>query len=225
MRHVLNMAIPDTLDELFALGPTAALVIDVQNDFADPEGIFARSGSDLTMILDRLPRIYALISGLRLLGVPLIHVHQQTLPGGASDGAAWVRLKTRTGRSSEYTLIGSWGAEPLVGFEPMSGERVVRKFRPDAFLHTELELLLRSAGVQSVIVCGMFTEGCVESTVRTASYLDFHVAVVDDAIASAVPDLHANSLHLMRSRYFTASTERILDALAAIVHAQPSPQP
>ena len=201
MLLVGGVSVPVTLDELVVRRRSALVVIDVQNDFAHPQGHFARSGLDLSMIDATLPRIRRVLLEARALNIPIIHVNQNTLPDGASDSLAWVWFKTRSGRAPNYTLAGTWGAEPVEGFGPEPGEPTLIKFRPDAFLYTELELLLRARGIETLIICGLFTEGCVESTVRSASYRDFFVVVVEDAVASCVRDLHEGSLRLMKTRY------------------------
>jgi len=214
MREVGGRPVPETLEEILDPARTAVLLIDCQNDFAHPEGLFGRSGVDLSPIVQRLPAIRRFVAGVRAAGLPLIHVHQQTLPNGASDSTAWLRFKTRSGRDPEYCLPGTWGCEAVEGLTPHPGEAVVVKFRPDGFLHTPLEPMLRAAGTESLVVCGLFTEGCVESTVRSASYRDFYVVVAEDAVASAVPKLHQGSLALMRARYPLHSGDEILMAIA-----------
>lgn len=213
MRTLDGVTLPETLPEILAPGRTALLVIDVQNDFAHPDGHFPRAGTDLTLIASRLPAMRRLIAGVRAAGAPVVHIHQSTLPDGASDSPAWLAFKTRSGRRPDYTLPGSWGAAALDGFEPAPGEPVVVKFRPDGFLGTGLEGLLRDRGIERLIVCGLFTEGCVESTVRAGSYRDFFVVVAGDAVASAVPELHEGSLRLMAARYPVRTADEILGAL------------
>ncbi|MEO1193628.1 MAG: isochorismatase family cysteine hydrolase [Pseudomonadota bacterium] len=214
MRVIAGRQIPETLEELLDPVRTTILLIDCQNDFAHADGLFGRSGVDLSLITERLPAIRAFVEEVRSAGLPLIHLHQQTLPQGASDSAAWLRFKTRSGRDPAYCLPGTWGCAAVEGLEPRAGEEVVVKFRPDGFLHTPLEMMLRAAGIETLVVCGLFTEGCVESTVRSASYRDFFVVVAEDAVASAVPQLHEGSLALMRARYPLHDSDEILAALA-----------
>lgn len=210
MRTIHGKSVPQTLEETLRETRAAVLAVDVQNDFAHPDGVFGRSGANLALVAHALPRIGEFLARCRAVGVPIYHVHQLTLPDGAGDSPAWLRLKTRSGRSPDYALRGTWGAAAMNGCEPLPGEVVVHKFRPDGFLGTPLEALLRAAGIETVVVCGLFTEGCVESTVRSASYRDFHVVLVDDAVSSVVPELHDGALRLMRSRYFAAPANRVL---------------
>ena len=190
------------------------ILIDVQNDFAHPDGLFAKSGVDLELIQQTLPAIRSFLCAARASGLPVIHIHQLTLPDGKSDSDAWLHFKTRSGRDPECCLPNSWGAAPLDGFEPQHNEIVITKFRPDAFLGTNLQQVLRATGHQTTIFAGLFTEGCVESTVRSASYRDHFVVVAEDAVASAIKARHDASLDLMRSRYSLCSSTDILNFLS-----------
>ena len=87
---------------------------------------------------------------------------------------------------------------------------MVEKFRPDAFHGTNLDLLLGAGKIETVVVLGVVTEGCVESTVRAASYHDYYVVVVKDAVASTNAELHEGSLRLIQARYPTHDSGEIL---------------
>ena len=80
-------------------------------------------------------------------------------------------------------------------------EPVVRKFRSSAFTRTNLDAVLRGNGIETVVVCGCMTEGCVEATARDAGYHDYYVAVAEDAIASNTPAFHDAALLVMRSTF------------------------
>lgn len=210
MRDAYGMMVLDTLDELIDPHWTALVVVDVQNDFCHPDGHFARHGRDLSAIQQALPRMRRLVVEGRRLGVPVFLVQQGTLPGAVSDSPAWRRFKTRDGKSPDYTTVGSWGWQVDTGLEQDPADTVVAKFRPDAFVHTQLDQFLRARGIQSIVTLGTVTEGCVESTVRGASYHDYYVVVARDAVASTNRVLHEGSMRLFEARYPLADTEEIL---------------
>ena len=137
-------------------------------------------------------------------------VRQETLPDGTSDTPAWLRFKTRDGKSPDYGTPGSWGWRFLDGLEPGSADLVVGKFRPDAFIGTDLEAELRRRGIESVVILGTTTEGCVESTVRSASYRDFYVVVVSDGLCSCSRVLHEGSMRFYEARYPLATADEII---------------
>jgi ureidoacrylate peracid hydrolase len=212
MRIVNGISIRDTVDELVA-PPVAVVVIDVQNDFCHPDGHFARHGKDVSSAERALPALIAFVAAAQARGVPCVFVRQRTEPDGKSDSPAWLRLKTRDGKSSDYTLPDSWGAQLVDGLVPQARDVVIEKYRPDAFLGTALESLLRARALESLIFVGTTTEGCLESSVRSASYRDFYVTVAEDLVFSPNHELHDGSLRLLRQRYPTLPSSSILQAM------------
>lgn len=210
MRTVGEVTLLDTVEEILMPGHTALLVVDVQNDGCLPSGWFAQQGRDVSHIMAVVPRIQMLVDSARAAGVLVVLIEQTTLPNGRSDSPAWLRFKTRDGRTrTDYTLDGSWGQQTLRELGPATGDLLVRKNRPSAFHRTNLDLLLRANAIQSVAVCGTITQGCVQATVMDASFHDYYVVVVEDAVQSYSQDLHENALTFMRSRYDMARTDDV----------------
>ena len=87
---------------------------------------------------------------------------------------------------------------------------MVKKYRSSGFWGTNLDLLLRSNGIESLVVTGCTTEGCVESTARDALFNDYYVVIVEDCVASDDRAQHEASLLLMRHRFDIASAEEVL---------------
>lgn len=188
------------LREPFRPGRCALLIVDVQNDFCSDGGHFARHGKDLSMIQAMLPNLRWLLGQARELGILPVFIQQTTLPNGLSDSPAWRLLKTRD-KSADYTLEGSWGQDFVEGITPVGNEPVVKKFRSSAFVNTSLDLLLRSNGIESLAICGVITEGCVESTLRHAAFLDYYVCLMEDCVGSPNAELHRCSLTVMKARH------------------------
>ncbi len=210
MRYVNKIPVRDSLEELVDAASTAVLVIDIQNDFCHPEGHFGRHGRDVSMAEEALPRMVDFVRRAQRSGVTTVFVQQSTLPDNASDSPAWLRFKTRDGKSPEYGLPGSWGRELVAGLDPGPNDLRVEKFRPDAFVGTDLEAQLRQRGIETLVILGTTTEGCVESSVRSASYRDFYVVVVEDGVCSCSRELHEGSMRFYRARYPLAKATDIL---------------
>lgn len=210
MKDINGVPVCDSLGELVDPKHTALLVIDVQNDFCHPDGHFARHGKDLSSILETLPRLRSFVKEGQELGLRAFFVQQSTLPDGKSDSPAWLRFKTRDGKSPEYTLKGSWGWELDEGLQVRPEDWTIEKYRPDAFTYTNLDQMLRVNRIETVVVAGFITEGCVESTVRAASYHDYYVVVVKDAVASPNALQHQGAMDLYEARYPLATSEEIL---------------
>lgn len=213
MKTILGRDVLDTLEELVDSRWTAVLAIDIQNDFCSPDGHFARHGKDVARMAPAVSRMVSFVGRAQALGMRTIFLRQASLPDGRMDSPAWLRFKTRDGKSPDYALQGSWGWQFVEGLVVRAQDWVIEKFRPDGFIGTQLDHVLRTQAIQSVIVVGTTTEGCVESTVRSASYHDYYVVVVDDAVASPNAQLHEGSLHLFRARYPTHDSARVLHAI------------
>lgn len=213
MIEIHGKQVCQTLPEVLVPHQTAVVAIDIQNDFFSPKGVFAAAGRDMSLANQHLPNMVKLMTTAQANGIFTVFVRQLTLPEGKGDSPAWLRLKVRDGKSPDYTLIGSWGAEFCEGIKPRASDPVVDKFRPDAFHRTNLDLILRSNGIQTVVLLGANTEGCVESTVRSCAHHDYYTVVAEDAVASSNVAYHDASLKLMRNRFLVGSTKEILDCL------------
>lgn len=207
MIEVYGKSVPTSIDEVVRPSRTALLIIDMQNDFCARGGSAAECGADLAMYDEMVPRIVQLADACRTRHIPVIHVRMLSLPNGASDSPSWIRMRMRATGNSDgsqsdvwtFAIEGTWGADFLPALQPESGDIVVSKFRSSAFYKTNLDLILRSNGVEALLVSGCTTEGCVESTVRDAGLYDYMPVVVADCVGSDVPDLHAASMLVMKS--------------------------
>jgi nicotinamidase-related amidase len=204
------------LDELVDRVHTALVVIDMQRDFVDPEGLFGQMGVDLSMYASMRPRLAALLTSARENGVRVIHLQNTQLAGHLSDSPAQHRFNLRMhGRVRQgdlpltYTVPGTFGYEFLPEFQPLDEELIVSKYRSSGFWGTNLSLLLRSHGIETIVVAGCTTEGCVESTARDAMFNDFYVVIPSDCVASDDRAQHRASLLLMSHRFDLATGEEI----------------
>jgi ureidoacrylate peracid hydrolase len=102
---------------------------------------------------------------------------------------------------------GTWGIDFYKDIRPLASEPVVWKHRFDAFMDTELDTILRSKAIRRLVVAGVTTEVCVESTVRHAFFRDYACVVPRDAVAAYDVEMHDRSLRLM-DRFFA----QVMDA-------------
>jgi nicotinamidase-related amidase len=205
------------LAELVDPAHSALLVIDMQRDFCEPGGAFDELGVDLSMYPPLVPRIARMIESARRAGVQVIFIQMTVLPGRLSESPAQIRFNLRLHLASNsdaeplrYAADGSAGQEILPELAPASGDLVVKKYRSSGFWGTNLDLLLRSNGIESVVVTGCTTEGCVESTARDALFNDYYVVIVEDCVASDDRAQHEASLLLMRHRFDLAGSDEVL---------------
>lgn len=223
--------VPETLAELLVPATTAHVIIDLQNDCCHPDGSLARAGSNVSMYSETIDVVARFINDTRECGVLQVFVQLLTLPDSRSDSPAWLRLRQRLSRQYggdrstpfspvAYCIEGTWGAELIKPLAVTDRDIVVYKHRSSSFFGTDLDLVLRSNGIETVVFTGCTTEGCVESTVRDAGSLDYFPVVARDGVQSDVPDLHQASLRVMEAyRADVATTEEIVAALRS--HARP----
>lgn len=182
------------LAEWVAPARTAVVIIDMQADFASPDGAMGRAGADLTGVPTALAVAERLANGARAAGVPVIFVGLQTPANPPSP--FWTEWTRRRGVRDALCRVGDPGAA-FVGPIPAPGETVIGKPRYSGFSGTDLDAALKAARVDTLVVCGLTTECCVDCTVRDAFHLDYHVFIAADACAAYEPDLHAAALRAL----------------------------
>jgi len=182
---------------------TALLIIDMLNDFLDPEGKTAqRAQRPIAHARAVIPAQQRLIACARSAGVGVVFVNHTTLPGFASASGPWLDARSRATYSTEdICLKGTWGAKVIDELTPGPDDLIVEKYRYSGFAGTNLELVLRSTGIQTVVCAGVSTNVCVEATAREAFSLDHYVIYAGDACASWDMDLHAATLSTAAHRY------------------------
>jgi ureidoacrylate peracid hydrolase len=187
---------------------TALLVVDVQNDFCDPGGVAGVKGSDTSHAVEMVPRLERLLESARAAGVLVVFV--RTTHDETTDSPVWLSRRTveatpvRTPSSTSTCRTGTWGAE-FYRVAPAAGEPVVTKHRYSAFTGTNLDVVLRTAGITSLLLTGVATEACVESTLREGFFHEYHVSLVEDCCASYHAEGHAATVAAV-GRYFGAVT-------------------
>lgn len=181
-----------------APGRTALLIVDMQVDFAAPEGVISRMGVDLSSVVPALAAAQHLAEGARAVGVPVIFVGLSTSPD--TDSPMWRERMTRRGGDPDVESNLCRAGQPGSGFHgprPAPGERVFSKTRYSAFFGTGLGDTLREQGIDTLVLCGLTTECCVDCTARDAFHQDFHVFVPTDACAAYELDVHEAALKVM----------------------------
>ena len=196
------------LEELVDPDRCALVIVDMQHDFVEPEGLFGTLGIDLSMYADMRPRLAALLAAARAAGVLVIHLQNTALPDRRSDSPAQIRFNMRMHADARRDAppLGTRSQAPPATSSCASSRRVridlvVRKYRSSGFWGTNLELLLRSNGIETVVVAGCTTEGCVESTARDALFNDHYVVIAEGCVASDDRAQHDASMLLMRNRF------------------------
>lgn len=196
-----------------AMARNALLVIDMQNGFCDPYGSFARMGRDTTRFAAPIGPLERLVDTARQASVPIFYTVHQYRRGYPEAGLQMERVHPML-TEVEGLVEGTWDAEIVPQLQPAENDVVVSKTRYDAFLNTDLDLLLQRGRISSLIVGGISTNVCVESTVRSAAQRDLQATVVEDCVAASSDDLHQNALASMA--YAFAEVVDLSEALSRL---------
>ena len=180
-----------TLDERVAPRHTALLVVDMQNDYCSVGGASDRNRRNLSAIQTIIPNTRSLINGARQAGIPIIFTKYTVGPGAAGLSGPEILRRGMIFAGVDSTVKGTWGHD-LIDDLPHDPhlDLIVEKRRLNSFVGTDLDLNLRARGVKTLVLAGVVTQGCVESTVRDAVGHDYYVAVAEDCCASTDPELH-----------------------------------
>jgi len=189
----------------------ALIIIDAQNDMYNDDGWFAKMGVDISHIKRTIPNIKKLIATARKLKIPIIYTRH--LFRDERDGGLIVKFRPYL-KEGGYRR-GTWGGEIFEEFKPEEDDWIVDKSRYSAFYNTNLEVILRGLGVDTLIVTGQCTNMCVESTIRDACYRDYKAIAVSDACGTHTHlDLHDSSLKAIRWGFGdVATTDEIIKEL------------
>ena len=178
---------------------TAVVVVDMQNDFASPGGMFHRAGVDIGGIQRIVAPIAMLLDAARAAGILVVYLKmgfQADLSDtGAPNSPTWLKhvpfevgaqVVAPDGTPSRILVRDTWNTDIVDDLEPHDDDVVLYKNRYSGFYNTGLDELLRGRGIETLIVVGATTSVCVESTVRDATFRDYRCLVVEDRIAEPI---------------------------------------
>ncbi len=209
-----------TLEEKLNPEWTALICIDYQNDFCAKGGGLEKCGFDVAPMASISPNLGRLIDEVRDAGVPIIFVRNVYATDQGwylSDVTFSQTRRTLRGLNHEVRLCekGTWGWDYYGEVRPQEGDAEVIKHRYDAFIDTDLALILRSRGIRTLILCGVTTNVCVESTTRHAYFLDHYCVVPQDCVAAYGDGLHEMALKNIDFLFGEVTdSNRIIEVLA-----------
>lgn len=205
----------DTLAKKVDPAHTALLVIDMQNEFCAEAGLRGREGDDLSAAQQLVPKVRDFIAQARRADVPIVFI--QAVYNSINDqyiSDVWREQdlrRRRSGRPEAQCTEGSWNAEICTELEVRPEDLLIQKRRYCAFQGTGLDMVLRARGIKTVVIAGMATEICAESTARSAFMRDYYVVFTSDVTTTFDPRIHADTLQRM-NRFFgeVASADQVL---------------
>ncbi len=207
---------------MVANSAAALLVIDMQRDFLDPGGYVAQSGVDVSVLRRTIPNVRRLLDAARAANVRVIHTREGHRPD-LSDLTAFKRRRAAgsgaaigsTGPLGRLLVRGEPGHAIIEEAAPLAGETVIDKPGFGAFYATDLELILRAAGISRLTLAGVTTDICVHSTLREAVDRGFDCTTVGDACAAGDPAIHEAMLACVAGE--GGILGNVLDTAAAVM--------
>jgi nicotinamidase-related amidase len=168
---------------------TALLICDLQNDFLHPKGAYARAGQSSADIAAVPARVKPVAGALRKAGGWIVSTHFTLVPGKGGEPFVSPHLKKlRPFLAKGDFAPGSWGHDLIDELQP--ADMKVEKIAYSAFYMSRLEWVLRKAGIETLAICGIVTNGGVASTLRDAHVRDFHTILLSDGCAAFKREVH-----------------------------------
>ncbi len=188
------------------LDRTALVIIDMQRDFLEPGGFGAALGNDVGRLRPAVAPCRAMLDAARARGLLVIHTRE----GHRPDLSDAPRLKVERGDPAlrigapgpmgRILVRGEPGHDIIAELAPQAGEPVIDKPGKGAFYQTDLDLMLRDRSIETLLVGGVTTEVCVNTTVREANDRGFRCIVLADCCASYFPAFHAAGLAMITAQ-------------------------
>jgi nicotinamidase-related amidase len=204
---------------------TALVIIDMQRDFMEPGGFGETLGNDVSRLATAVKPIASLLAMAREMGMLVVHTREGHLPdlsdappAKVERGAPSLRIGD-PGPMGRILIRGEPGHDIIPDLYPLDSEIVIDKPGKGAFYATELSDVLQKYGIENLLVCGVTTEVCVNTTVREANDRGYRCVVISDGCASYFPEFHEMGLRMIKAQGgifgWVADSAAILKAVRA----------
>ena len=178
---------------------SAVIVVDMENDFAAKGGMFDRAGIDISGAQKAIAPITKVLAAARQAGLKIIYLKMGYRPDlsdlGASDSVNRIRhlkfgvgqkIQAPDGRESRLLIRDTWDTDIVAELKPQPNDIVIYKTRFSGFYRTDLDAKLKKFGIKHLIVTGVTTSICVESTVRDAMFRDYLCVLLQDCMSEPI---------------------------------------
>src|SRR6201985_403165 len=202
---------------------TALVIIDMQRDFMEPGGFGETLGNDVSQLARAVKPIASLLAPARETGMLVVHTREGHLPDLSDAPPAKVERGAPSlqigdpGPMGRILIRGEGGHDIIPELYPLDSEIVIDKPGKGAFYATELGDVLQNYGIESLLVCGVTTEVCVNPTVREANDRGYRCVVIADGCASYFPEFHEMGLKMIKAQGgifgWVADSAAILEAM------------
>ena len=188
------------------LARTALVIIDMQRDFLEPGGFGETLGNDISLLEAAVGPCQAVLAAARAAGMLVIHTREGHRPdlsdapkAKVERGEPSLRIGAE-GPMGRILIRGEAGHDIIAALYPLPDEPVIDKPGKGAFYQTDLELMLRNRGIDTLLVCGVTTEVCVNTTIREANDRGYRCVALSDCCASYFPEFHEMGLRMIKAQ-------------------------
>jgi nicotinamidase-related amidase len=210
-------------DYTLPLQHAALVLIDMQRDFVEPGGFGESLGNDVARLRPIIEPLRRLLAAWRSAGLMVVHTREGHVgdlsdcpPAKRSRGNAKLRIGDM-GPMGRILIRGESGHDIIPELAPVSGETVIDKPGKGSFYGTSLQELLKAKGITHLVVTGVTTEVCVQTTMREANDRGYECLLVEDCTESYFPEFKRATLEMIRAQGaivgWTATSEAILRAI------------
>ncbi len=208
----------------FDPGRSALIIIDMQRDFLEPGGFGEMLGNDVSQLRRTIEPNRRLLEAWRAAGLPVLHTREGHRPDLFDlPPAKKIRGRSATsigdpGPMGRILVRGEPGHDIIAELTPQPGEPVIDKPGKGAFFATDLHAILEHRGIKQLVVTGVTTEVCVNTTVREANDRGYDCLVLEDCVGSYFPEFHAMGLKMIKAQGgifgWVGKSETVIGALA-----------
>lgn len=197
MIEIAGKQIANTLAEMVEPSRTALLIWDMEYAI----------GPNAFNYKEMLPKLQDLSALARRVGARVFYSVQTGFDLAKEEAGVWVRIRMKRAKTADPNQLlkekeDPHGREIIAELKPQPEDIVFQKRRPDGFIGTDFDLMLRSNGIRTILIGGVATEGGVEGTARSARNLGYDVVVLKDCVGSRSRELHELALKLMEQTFF-----------------------
>lgn len=203
---------------------TALLMIDMQRDFVEPGGFGEALGNNVNLVRSVIQPCKMILSAARQAGLFILHTRE----GHRADLSDCPPAKlTRGGKTfigeqgpkGRILIRGEEGHDIIPELYPIYGEPIIDKPGKGAFYQTDLHLILQNRGIKTLIVCGVTTEVCVNTTVREANDRGYECIIPEDCVGSYFPEFQEYALKMIKAQGaifgWVSHSTAVINALAS----------
>ena len=203
---------------------TALVIIDMQRDFLEPGGFGAALGNDVSQLRSAIAPTAQVLAACRAAGMLVVHTREghrpdlTDLPPAKHRRGNFVTCIGDPGPMGRILVRGEAGHDIIPELYPAAGEPVIDKPGKGAFFATDLHAMLEHRGIKQLVVTGVTTEVCVNTTVREANDRGYDCLVLEDCVGSYFPEFQAMGLKMIKAQGgifgWVGKSDALIEALA-----------